>query len=417
MKFLRQSTGLIKEFKPIDVFSLNFAFLGPAGAVSYVLFLIHANAFLSILLATILGIPLMLNYYLLNRIIPRSTGDYVYVARAFGGIVGTISGMAVLTSFWLSMPVLASLEFMRFNLSNLDLFLITTVYIGIIYLLASKVKYYAKAVVALVAFQILGIIIMIVTNLNHAVLPTQLEINTNTLTMTALFVMMLYAFINSPSYFAGEMQKIGKSLLAGYFIAYTVTAIFAILIVIVGVNLELEIVALSALTWYLLYAMINAGATTRVMFALSFDRVLPAFLANVKGGTPTNSILLSFGIAEIFNFVENYLGFHVSLIVDDLWFIFWNYLIVAFASLKFVKEDRRILPTAVLSAIVLVFSATMVLYSSFTNLQFRSEMFTGNLYFDIATIFIPPIVGILTYVIRKMQGVQLDEIFKEIPPE
>ncbi|ALG96902.1 aminoacid permease [Acidianus rod-shaped virus 2] len=417
MKFLRQSTGLIKEFKPLDVFSLNFAFLGPAGAVAYVLSLIHADAFLAILLASVLGIPLMLNYYLLNRLIPRSTGDYVYVSRAFGGIVGVINGMAILTSFWMSMPVLATLEFIRFYLSNLDLFAVTTVYIGLIYLLASKVKYYAKAIVGLVLFQILGIIIMIATNLNHVTLPATLEINTNTLTMTALFVMSLYAFINSPSYFAGEMQKINKSLLAGYFIAYSVTAIFAILIAIVGVNLSLEIVALSALTWYMLYALINAGATTRVVFALSFDRVLPSFLADVKNGTPTNSILVSFAIAEIFNFIENYLGFHVSLIVDDLWFIFWNYLIVAFASLKFIKQDRRILPTAVLSAIVLIFTASMVLYSSLVNLQFRSEMFTGNLYFDILTIFIPPTVGILTYVIRKMQGIPVDEIFKEIPPE
>ncbi len=487
MKFLRESTGLVKEFGALDAFALNFSFLGPAAGVSYPLFvsafLPQSNWIISVILGSLLMIPLVFNYYILNSIIPRSAGDYIYVSRAFGPLAGSILGMSLLMSFSMGFPVLAMLEVIMvivpglqaigyslgnqgiINLGNsilnnqLNLFIVTTMIIVIAFLISSVEKYYVKTFRYLTLLQIAGTVIMIYGLLSlHANSVTFIpSINTQNFALSSIFVLSMFAFANAPSFFAGEIKKSRKSFLSGYLLSYAVATLFALLLIIsleVGIgegnyisavingwNLPIStssllafgvlpfihypyvvsFIVISAVSWYLLYAMINVGASSRILFSLSFDRLLPSFLADVKRGVPFNALLVGFLISMLFDYVEVYLGYSVSFAIDGLWFVIWNYLIVAIASTKFYKVDKRILITSILSIISLSSVVFITLWYGIVNSSFGGVIFEGNFAFNIASIFIPPITGALTYAIsrkiRNKQGIKLSLIYKEIPPE
>ncbi|MUM64840.1 amino acid permease [Acidianus infernus] len=489
MKFLRESTGLVKEFSAVDAFALNFSFLGPAAGVSYPLFvsafLPNSSWILSVILGAVLMIPLVLNYYLLNALIPRSAGDYIYVSRAFGPFAGSVLGMSLLMSFMMGFPVLAMLEVIMvivpglqaigYSLGNkalidfansilsssLNLFVTTTLIVLIAFLLSSSERYYARTFRYLTFLQIIGTVIMIygLLTFHYAGINNNLDpkLNTQTFALSSIFVLSLFAFANAPSFFAGEIKKSRKSFLAGYLLSYATATIFALLLIIsleIGIGKENYVSAVisgwnlpistssllsfgalpfihypaivmfifvTALSWYLLYAMINVGASSRILFSLSFDRLLPAFLADVKRGIPFNALLFSFLVSMIFNYVEVYLGYSVSFAIDGLWFVIWNYMIVAIASIKFYKLDKRILYTSISSVITLSTVVFITLYYGIVNPTFGGVIFEGNFAFDIVSIFIPPIIGAVTYIIsqkvRSKQGIKLSLIYKEIPPE
>ncbi|AEE93173.1 conserved hypothetical protein [Acidianus hospitalis W1] len=487
MKFLRESTGLVKEFSAVDAFALNFSFLGPAAGVSYPLFvsafLPNSSWILSVILGAVLMIPLVLNYYLLNALIPRSAGDYIYVSRAFGPFAGSILGMSLLMSFMMGFPVLAMLEVIMvivpglqaigYSLGNealinfansilsssLNLFVTTTLIVLIAFLLSSSERYYARTFRYLTFLQIIGTVTMIygLLTFHYSGVSLDPKLNTQTFALSSIFVLSLFAFANAPSFFAGEIKKNRKSFLAGYLLSYTVATIFVLLLIIsleIGIGKEnyvsavisgwnlpistssllsfgvlpfihypaiVMIIFVTALSWYLLYAMINVGASSRILFSLSFDRLLPAFLADVKRGVPFNALLLSFLVSMIFNYVEVYLGYSISFAIDGLWFVIWNYLIVAIASIKFYKLDKRVLYTSISSVIALSAVVFTTLYYGIVNSTFGGVIFEGNFAFDIISIFIPPITGAVTFVIsqkvRSKQGIKLSLIYKEIPPE
>ncbi|BDC18676.1 amino acid permease [Acidianus sp. HS-5] len=487
MKFLRDSTGLVKEFGALDAFALNFSFLGPAAGVSYPLFvsafLPESSWILSVILGAVLMIPLVLNYYLLNSIISRSAGDYVYVSRAFGPFAGSVLGMSLLMSFMMGFPVLAMLEVIMvivpglqaigyslgdevlINFANsilsspVELFATTTLIVLVTFLLSSSERHYARTFRYLTFLQIIGTVIMIYGLLTFRPSEVSLDpkFSTQTLALSSIFVLSMFAFANAPSFFAGEIKKSRKSFLAGYLLSYVTATIFALLLilslkigigrenyvsaVISGWNLPIStssllsfgslpfihypavvvLIFITALSWYLLYAMINVGASARILFSLSFDRLLPSFLADVKKGVPFNALLFSFLVSMVFNYVEVYLGYSISFAIDGLWFVIWNYLIVAIASIKFYKLDKRILYTSLSSVLALSAVVFITLYYGVINSTFGGVIFEGNFAFDIISIFIPPITGAVTYVIsqkvRSKQGIKLSLIYKEIPPE
>jgi amino acid transporter len=495
MKFLRQSTGLLKEFGAFDAFSLNFSFIGPAAGLSYPLFvastLPKASWVLSAILGSILVLPLLLNYYLLSLHIPRSAGDYVYVSRAMGGLAGTVLAMSLIMSFSMGFPVLAELEVIMviipglqsigvafhnpllinvantISTNNVYLTLTTTLVIAISFLLSIKQKVYRNTFRFLTILQIIGIAIIIagMTLFRSSYLPYVKPFHEQigyiqTLALSSIFVLSMYAFSNAPSYFGGEIKKPKTGFFAGYILSYFAATLFVVLLIlsiefsigkggyifatIQGWNLPIStssllafgvvpflnipeiaiILVVSALSWYLLYAMINVTASSRMMLSLAFDRVLPSFLGDVKGGIPVNALITSFLLSALFEFIEVYLGYSVSFAVDGLWFIIWNYVIVSIASIKFSSVDKRILITSILSITSLISVVLItIFYSIITlgNFSFGSIIFSGNEYFDIITIFIPPLSGLLTYIvskrIRKKEGIDISLTFKEIPPE
>lgn len=487
MKFLRESTGFVKEFNTFDAFALNFSFLGPAAGVAYPLFvaafLPEASWTLAVIIGSLLMVPVVINYYLLTVLIPRSGGDYIFVSRAMGPFTGSVLGMSLITAFTMGFPVLALLEVVMvitpglqslgyvlgvrglislgegITSSPLELFAVTTIIIFAVFSLSLSERLYVRAFRYLTLLQIAGTVFMVVGlfTVNDQPVFTSPYVNLQTLSLSSIFVLSMFAFTNAPAFFAGEIKRIKKSFISGYLISYTVATLFALLLVmgiergfgkqnyinyvLNGWSLPMStssilsfavyaflndpyivvFLVISALSWYVLYAMINVGASSRILFSMAFDRLLPSFFAEVRRGIPIYSLIFTLTLSMLFNFLEVYLSYSVSFAVDGLWFVIWNYLIVAIASIKYGKSDRKILITSLLSVFTLSLVVVLTVLYGLLNSSFGSVIFQGNTAFDLATIIIPPMTGTVTYLIskeiRKKQGIELSEIYKEIPPE
>jgi amino acid transporter len=98
--FARQSTGLVKNVSLIDSISLNLSnmSIGPllttiAGSTAATLLLVPSvtglNLVAASMIAFLLSIPQIVVYTMMTRRYPRTGGDYIWVSRSFGGMIGS----------------------------------------------------------------------------------------------------------------------------------------------------------------------------------------------------------------------------------------------------------------------------------------------------------------------------------------
>nr|MCL7344916.1 hypothetical protein [Candidatus Aramenus sulfurataquae] len=232
MKFLRESTGLIKEMGPLDAFALNFSFIGPAAGISYPLFVASflpgANWILALLIGAVLSLPLLFNYYFLSLKLPRSSSDYIFVSRTLGGMMGVVLAMSLIVSFAMGFPVLAELEvimvlspamqLLGYSLHDPNLIFIgneltdnvnyltlaTTLIIVVAFLISSNSKWFFKTFRYLTFLQIIGTIVMVLgmVALKSAFTPYYQPSPpkfsfTESLLLSSVFVLSMYAFVNA----------------------------------------------------------------------------------------------------------------------------------------------------------------------------------------------------------------------------
>ena len=93
--FVRKATGLVERVGLLDAISINMGDMSAGAAVatigfSTILFgtMAGMNLVWASILAFILSIPQIVVYTMLNRRVPRTGGDYVWVSRIFGGAFG-----------------------------------------------------------------------------------------------------------------------------------------------------------------------------------------------------------------------------------------------------------------------------------------------------------------------------------------
>ena len=84
--FVRQSSGLVREFRPTDVFIFNTLGYALGLVIAVVPTFVAAlwpeqNVLLIVTLGTILTVSNALMYGYLAGVMPRSGGDYVYLSR------------------------------------------------------------------------------------------------------------------------------------------------------------------------------------------------------------------------------------------------------------------------------------------------------------------------------------------------
>ncbi len=93
--FVRQSTGLVKNASFLDAISINISDMSVGAALATIGFttvllssMAGVNLVVASLIAFVLMVPQLIIYTLLNRRVPRTGGDYVWVSRIFGGLFG-----------------------------------------------------------------------------------------------------------------------------------------------------------------------------------------------------------------------------------------------------------------------------------------------------------------------------------------
>lgn len=292
-----------------------------------------------------------------------------------------------------------------------------------------------------------------------------------TIVLMSAITSFLFLYNNAPTYFSGEIKRAEKGgLFYGIIVSYIVTAIMALALLAelqnfigekfydytsfngwdysngsgipIATTSILAYVSIpflnnpaliilfvaSAITWYILYAIINLAIPTRTLFAISFDWLAPTFFTKVheKFRTPIYATLFITGLNVIFDILEIYLGFSESAITTVIVFMLYQYFLAAIAAVVIAKKklyginDNRIGILGIISAIVLIIPAFFLIYYGIISSSFASLVFP-NLTLNLGIIIGVPIVALVLFEvirrIREKQGIDLSLTFSEIPPE
>ena len=390
MEFKRESSGIIKSFNSLDIFSINLLYMGILSGISYPLFvsslLKSVNLLFAILIASAFGIPLLVMYYLLTKKIPLNGGDYAYIRSSFSPKFYTIFGISLWLIYVFSAPVLADLVLLNFNIPIIDKFLISELLFAIALLSIVRKSIYAYLVDGLAILQIIVSLILPISSFHFQVQNFTLS---NTLLSALLFDLSMFLFLNAISYIAGETKNVNKNMKIGYFISYLVVTILAILDSYSNLNILFMLMPI----WFMSYIFVTTLIQSRLVQNLAFDKILPEKFAKIS----PNALLLIFIGDTITNILENLLNFSISFGFDGLLFIFWNFIIVSFAFLK-LTNSKLIFSTVLISLALQIF---LFFYLGMSNQVFYNFVIEGNAIYIILRILIMPIIGGIIYLLRR----------------
>ena len=288
---------------------LAFAQAGPSVILSY-------------LIAGFVCIPTILSMSELTSAMPKAGGDYFYITRGFGSLVGTLSGFA--SWFALSFKSAWALIGMGVYLSLLTPFSIEAIAVALciffVILNIVGVKEASKFQVILVV-GLIGILLVYVLRgcvyINIERFTTFFPKGPVAMFSTAGFVFVAYGGLTKIVAMAEEIKKPERNLLLGMIISLSLTASLYVLVVLVTVgNVEPEILAgtlmpiskgAEAFSGGIFRAMIgvaaslaflttaNAGimSASRYMLGMSRDGHLPGIFQKISGcfKTPYVAIL------------------------------------------------------------------------------------------------------------------------------
>jgi len=285
------------------------------------------SIWLAYLLAAICILPAALSKSELASAMPTSGGAYVYIERAFGPIMGTISGIGL----WISLLLKSSFALVGFSAYLLVLINIPVVYIKyislgflalIMLLNIFGVKKVGKVQLVVVVFSLLALVSLLfmgIPMIDKQMLTPFMSNGTSGLISTIAFVYISYAGVTKIAAIAGEVKNPGRNIpLAMMISLLVISAVYvSITFTLVG-NIPLEelgtdikpihtlalilggekfayiIAGIGVVT---LISMANSGvlASSRFPFAMAIDKLLPKQMAKVhqKHLTPINTIILT----------------------------------------------------------------------------------------------------------------------------
>jgi len=390
MEFKRESSGFIKSFNALDIFSINLLYMGILSGISYPLFVSemmkNVNLLIAVLIGSVFGVPLLVMYYLLTKKIPLNGGDYAYIRSSFSPKFYTIFGISLWLIYVFSAPVLTDLVLLNFNIPIIEKFFISELLFVIALLSVSKKTIYAYIVDAIAILQIIVSLILPISSFHFEFESYTIS---NTLLSALLFDLSMFLFLNAISYIAGETKNINKNAKIGYFASYLVVTVLAVL----DSYSNLNILFLLMPIWFMSYIFVTSMIQSRLIQNLAFDKILPEKFAKI---TP-NALLLIFIADTIANVLENLLNFTISFGFDGLLFIFWNFLIISFAFLK-LTNNKLLFSTVLASLILQIF---IFFYLGISNSIFYNFVIEGNLIYAILRIAIMPILGGIIYLLRR----------------
>ncbi|MFP3203148.1 MAG: amino acid permease [Sulfolobus sp.] len=528
--FIRESSGLVRQFGILDAAGKVMNIMLPLAAFYTLLYapgIPGADNFgLSALIGVLFAIPPFYIYLRLSELIPRSSGEYIYISRFLHPMIGTIQGITTIigmtmftASLIIQLTVIAGLipllqilglafkSIYLINLGNLVLtnpfymLIVSEIFVliyGIIISINNKILS-KTVVISLVVGQILGTIIIsgifliggnklfassfnqINSQYGYTITYCELfqkgitmvsPLNFNgTLIMAILLWLWILAWFIGPSYFAGEFRGGKNTIRRGMILGWLIGAILLVLIsfsseyalklpffeysslngwgniplsfnegFVIWAGLMVHsnpmLLIIIGITNFIAEFAINAillALATRVMLAMSFDRLLPEFLSKVSTkGIPIWASLISIIITAIWTYAQTVGGFAITPIGIIILIVIYQMVPAVLSSIFMVlknnniinlsnKERIKIFAIGIVATTDLLFSAIVVLFYGFINPIYGSFVFAGNSLDTILTIVSIPLVGSLLYYIMKKyregQGINIGLAFKELPPE
>jgi len=286
-----------------------------------------SSVWLAYLLAAVCILPAALSKSELATAMPSSGGTYVYIERAFGPLMGTISGIGL----WLSLLLKSSFALVGFGAYLAIIVNINpgfTKYFALFFLLIILflnifgVKKVGKVQIVVVSISLISLTLILIFGLPN-VSPELLDpflINGNFgLISTIAFVYISYAGVTKVAAIAGEIKNPSKNLPLAMIISLTIiTAIYVFVAFVLVGNIPLESLKTDIRPIYTvanllggtnigymaagvgvitLISMANSGvlASSRFPFAMAIDKLLPDFIGKVhaKYLTPVVAIVIT----------------------------------------------------------------------------------------------------------------------------
>lgn len=288
------------------------------------------SIWIAYLLAGLCVLPAALSKSELATAMPTSGGTYVYIERAFGPVMGTISGIGL----WLSLLLKSSFALVGFGaylsvLADFPLKTVALISLGLIFLLnIMGVKKVGKAQLVIVTISLIGLTILLISgiiSLEPANLEPAFTQGTSGLFAATAFVFVSYAGVTKVAAIAGEIKNPGRNLPLSMLMALVIVAVIYTFIsfAMVG-NMPIEEFSVDLHPIYTLsqklggnvagtmaailgivtlISMANSGvlAASRFPFAMSRDKLAPEQLGKVhpKFLTPVVAIVLTCGMMAI----------------------------------------------------------------------------------------------------------------------
>lgn len=285
------------------------------------------SVWLAYLLAAVCILPAALSKSELATAMPSSGGSYVYIERAFGPIMGTISGIGL----WLSLLLKSSFALVGFGaylsvLVDIDLGYVKYIAIFFLFLIMLLniygVKKVGKVQLVVVTLSLLGLTTLLIfglPNVNPDLLEPAFKKGNYGLISTIAFVYISYAGVTKVAAIAGEIKNPSKNIPMAMLLSLVIMGALYVLIAFMLVgnipldSLGTDLKPIYSLAFLLggkyigylaavigvltLVSMANSGvlASSRFPFAMSRDKLLPEFMSKIHSTklTPVVTIAMT----------------------------------------------------------------------------------------------------------------------------
>jgi amino acid transporter len=196
--------------------------------------------------------------------------------------------------------------------------------------------------------------------------------------------------------------------------------------------LWLFLIAISFFLWHYLLLFVMVTICVRNMFAWSFDQIMPVALTKVTNTTRSPWVatvvvaILAWILlwASIFTPLFDYIFNYIAIFAIAFW-------ITSFAAivLPYRKRDlfesapdmvkRRVagIPLITIAGVINFVLFSLILYSSFTLPAFAGPVGPIAIAFVLGIYIVGLIIYFVVASVRKRQGINLDLLYSEIPPE
>ena len=529
--FVRQSSGLIREFRPLDVFIFN--------TLGYALGLVLAvvpsfiaglwpeqNVLVVVTIGTILTLANAAMYGYLSGILPRSGGDYVYLSRVVHPGIGFTAnwgftwsqflGLALYAAFTVNFGLAVSLATVGHATGNDTLvdwsesvghdwqtFLIGLGLLGLVaYVLTLSPR--ALRTIFLVGFipamfgTIVTLVVFLMTTRDEFVTKfnafmadsadgqtyqglidqaSQAGFSAGDATFIGALLAIpigywIYIGFTYSAYIGGEVKQASKTqprmILATLLFAYLVYMLIfwryydvvgkdftnsvvyldgntdegsglpvsPVLNFFAGIMTDSTIVnviiGVSFILWHALLLPVIGMVCTRNLFAWSFDGVMPRKLATVGERThaPWVAALVITAIAAVLLALYVFTSFF-TIVVNYIVIFSVAFWIASFAAilLPYRRPElfdqapeavrRRLLGIPVISLLGLgnLLLFTLILIASFDTPAFSGPTSGRAIAFVVGIYVVGAILYFVSRAVQRRRGVDLDLLYKEIPPE
>jgi amino acid transporter len=361
-----------KELSLLDIFCV-----ATGAMISSGLFILPGLAFakagpgviLSYFLAALLCLPTLLSKAELTTAMPKAGGDYFYIMRGFGPLLGTVAGFS--TWFSLSLKGAFALLGMGAYLSILTDIPLNTIALGcclfFILLNLIGVKEAGRAQVFLVLTLLSILLIYIgwgIKKVNFSNFSPFFSQGLSSVFAGASFVFISYGGLTKVAALAEETSNPGRNLPLGMMLSLCVTSIFYILVIgvtigvssaeelavsltpisdgagIFGGNILKIVISLGAFLAFISTANSGIMTASRYPLGMSRDNLLPPALQKISSGfkTPYLSILITglFMISAI-SFLKLELLVKVASSILILLYLFANLTVILFRESKIIS--------------------------------------------------------------------------------